>query len=357
VLRAARGIRRELLTAAAALAFVLACAGRASAQLDERGRWENGVTESWWLDPETFADAEKLNAAALWKSIGEANALDAGDARAGDYFVGGDTSGAYMRWSPRAGFVIAYVNKCEARVRALVYGRVKATPTLVEFFPEFYKVQPRKREGEGEERKAAATPEVIRFVTVEWRGERLLIKEDEMEDFGDYLAGLGRYNGQPPMAYDDGYANFFTRVEVRGEAEDSDDGAAYAPPVVPPGYERFLKKPVEATVTAVGRRSVKRDYTVGLINSSMYYERASVTRVTIGAGTAQGVKDRMAFRVTEPDEGELVVVLRAGENESEAIVVRELNELGAETYHDDDADREKKHSKVSAGWKLTTNPF
>jgi len=372
-----------LLTAAAALAFVLACACPASAQLDEDGRWANGVTESWWLDRETFSDVEKLNAAILWKSIGEANAQGEGDARAGDYFRGGDTAGTYMRWSPRAGFVIADVNKCEARVRAIIYGRVEVTPTVVNFIPEFYKVPPRKREGE-EPPQARTPPEVISYVPVEWRGERLLISEDEMGDFGDYLAGLGDYNGRPAFIYDE-FTNFFSRRETRPAQadatesadsvdadgsgaddpgtddnsgdDDTEESAPYAPPVVPPGYERFLKKPVEATVTAVGRRSLKRDYSLDLTYNSIQYDRASVTRVTLSAGTAQGIKDKMVFRVTEPDEGDTVIVLRAGEHESEAVVVRELDECGAETFYDYGKERERKHSKVAAGWKLTTSPF
>lgn len=371
---------RWVFVGAVMLACVFACALSASArqlpeahaQLDEDGRWVNGVTESWWPG-DGIAEADAAAAAARWKEIGDELARDGAAGSAGDYFLGGDTSGTYMRWSPRAGFVIAAVNKCEASVRAITYGKVRATQTLVEFFPEVRKVSPRQRDGEGEERKAAATPEVIRFVPVGWRGEHMLIPEDAMDDFGDYLSGLGRYNGHPVMVYDDEYSNFLTRFEARrgpagpdesadSAAEDSDAAdsgkpASYAPPVVPPGYERFLKKPVEATVTAVGRRSVKRDYNLESPNNSVVYESASITRVTIGAGTAQGVKDRMVFSVVEPREDALVFVLRAGENESEAIVVRELYDGGAETFRDHAKDRDKRHPAVSAGWKLTTNPF
>ena len=106
----------------------------------------------------------------------------------------------------------------------------------------------------------------------------------------------------------------------------------------------------------MGRRSLKRDYLVELPYNSFQYNRGSFTRVTISAGTAQGIKDRMVFRVVEPDEGDTVIVLRAGENESEAFIVRELDERGRETFEDDNS-QEKKHSKVAAGWKLTTSPF
>jgi hypothetical protein len=146
-----------------------------------------------------------------------------------------------------------------------------------------------------------------------------------------------------------------------GEANDADANDAvvdesHAPPVVPPGYERFMKKPVEAVVTSVGNRRLKRDYLIEGPHSARQFDRASLTSVNISAGTAQGVKDGMLFHVSEPDEGDIVMVVRAGENESKAVVVRELNERGAELYYDEET-REKKHSKVVAGWRLTTSPF
>ncbi len=380
-MRFRRGTERGVIIGAALLVCVLSCAtatrarqlSGALAQLDEDGRWVNGVTESWWPG-EGITNADATSAAARWKEIGDELAREGSEGWAGDYFRGGETSGTYMRWSPRAGFVIAGVNKCEARVRVLVYGRVEATPTLVKFFPEVYKAAPRRGEDESRrQEKAATTPDVIRYVPVEWRGERMLVAEEEMEDFGDFLAGLGDYNGRAAFDYE--VTNFFSRSEAHnrpdyseasgesGEAADSGastvsgEAVPYAPPVVPPGYERFLKKPVEATVTAVGRVSFKSDYIVELpYASSRQYDLASLTRVTISAGTAQGVKKRMVFRVTEPDEDDTVIVLRVREHDSDAVVIRDADERGREVYYDKET-REAMHSKVAAGWRLTTSPF
>lgn len=348
-LRGARGGRFAVLSWAAALACVLACAGAAQAQFDPEGRWENGVTEAWWLDTETFSKEEAARAAALWESIGEENARGPAGGWAGGYFRGGETHGVYMRWSPRAGFVIAHVNKCAALVTGLVYGRAEASPSLVRFFPEVDKV--RADGHEGEHMHAAAPRASISYVPVGWRGERLLVAEGEMEDFGDYVAGLGRYNQWAGFIFLD-YTNFFARV---GGGDDSAD--ADAPPVVPAGYERFLKRPVEASVVSVGRRVLRRDYHIEGENTSASFERVSLTYVTIDAGAEQGVKDGMVFRVVSPAEGDSLVVLRAGPRSSTAAVVRELDERGAETFYDNDAAREKRHSKVAAGWRLTTSLF
>lgn len=337
---------RGVWVAAFVLAWALALAPAASAQLDQWGFWENGLTEHWWFSSRDFKAEDATGAVARWGGIGE---VKEADTWAGDYFRGGETHGTYMRWSP-AGFVIAHVNKCEARVTGLVYGRVEVTPTAVQFFPELDKESAGSHGGHhgGAAPQSPAAPRaVLRFVPVRWRGARLLVAEDELEDFGDYVAGLGRFNdygGRLALGYD----HFFLRRGAGAE----DDGA---PPVFPPGYERFIKKPVEARVTAVGPRVLRRGYAIEGKNPSQMFERASVTRVTIDAGTEQGVKDGMLFRVARPDEGALVLVLRAGRRTSTAAVVRDVDEGGAETFYDERS-KLRRHPKVARGWRLTTAP-
>lgn len=318
----------------------------ARAQLDADGRWVNGVTESWWMD-EGITSADAGVAAARWKEIGDDGARAAG--WAGDYFRGGETHGTYMRWSPRGGFVIARVDKCRAAVMGLVSGRVEATPTLVQFFPELDKQSAGGHGHHGATQHAAKPRDVLRFVPVEWRGRRLLIAEEEMEDFGDYVAGLGRHNEYSGL--------FFLEYDIffRRSGEGAGDGGA--PPVVPPDYRRFIKKPIEARVTSVGRRVLKRDYTIEGKHTSQAFARASVTPVTINAGTEHGVKEGMVFRVARPAEGDTVIVLRAGRRTSTAAVVRDAGERGAETFYDNEQSRERRHSRVARGWRLTTSLY
>lgn len=356
---------RSLFAGAALLACALACAPaararqlpeagawrlpEASAQLDADRRWVNGVTESWWL-ADGFTDAEASAAAARWKAIGDELAGAKGAAWTGDYFRGSDTHGTYLRWSPRAGFVIAHVNKCAAMVMGIVHGRVEATAELVRFFPELDKHPARGHGGHGGHAAGAhAVPrDVLNFVPVEWRGGRVLVAEKEMADFGDYVAGLGRHNRWGGNMFLD-YTMFFSRT---GE----DEAGGSPSPAVPPAYRRFLKKPVEARVTSVGRRVLKRDYQIESENTSMTFERASLTYVTIDAGAERGVKPGMILRVVrDDDEEDSLLVVRAGRRASTAAVVREVDERGAETYYSNSESREKRRSKVTAGWRLTTS--
>lgn len=314
---------------------------QASAQLDADGRWVNGVTESWWQD-DGLTREDAAAAAARWKEIGDGLLARPGaGAWTGDYFRGSETHGTYMRWSPGAGFVIARVDKCRAAVMGITYGRVEATPTLVQFFPESEKHSSHSHGGHS---TANAPLEVIRFVPVVWRGERLLVSADEMEEFGDYVAGVGSYNGWSDLFIE--HTVFFSHSGV-----DAAEPGRDAPPAVPTGYERFLKRPVEANVTSIGKRVFRREFTVEGKNMSRSFARVFLTYVTLDAGTEQGVKDKMVFRAARRDEDEtVVVVVRAGRRRSTAVVVGELDEQGRT------ARPEQLRSKVARGWKLTTAP-
>jgi hypothetical protein len=368
---ARRRISAYLLSAALFAAAVTA----SSAQLDQWGYWENGVTESWWFSSNDFAKEDAVNAVALWKRIGETKPA-AGGEWVGDYFRGSDTHGTYIRWSPEGGFVIAGVNKCEARVVRLTYGKVHATPTVIHFFPEFVKTAAPHGHGH----RAPDSLAVMRFVPVEWGGERFLIREDEVGSFSDFVAGLGEYNfllnSAPYLFHESEIASqFYTKLSAakaeaasEGRQEENRERTAdetetageggrgeIEPPVVPPGYEHFLKKPVEATVTAVGGRRVKRKLSFKDKFSEVFYENVSLTDVTIDAGTEHGLKPGMFLLVREPDWGDRIRIVRAGKRTSTGYVIREVDDRRRETFTDGDAKRPL--PKVAVGWKLTTSRF
>jgi hypothetical protein len=336
-------------------ACVALCAPSAPAQVDGWRRWENGVTEAWWVSGEDFTEATAGAAVARWNAIGGGAS---GHAWAGDYRRGGSTHGTYLRWSPQGGFVIAHVNKCAAQAVGVVHGRAEFTPTLVRFVPEF-SGGASSPHAHGREHHAAPPPAELRFVPVEWDGERLLIPEGEMDDFGDFLAGLGKYNDWDVFLFLD-YTAFYTRVDDGRETGDGDGARDFhggAQPIVPPGYERFLKRPIEATVTAVGRSRDVRDYTDQSPTGTRTFARARLIPVTVNVGTDHGAAAGMRFRVLEPSEGDVVKIVRAGKQTSEAVVVRSLDERGRATFDDPATGQERPSPKVRAGWELTTSLF
>jgi hypothetical protein len=272
---------------------------------------------------------------------------------AGDYFSGSDTHGTYMRWSEKAGFIIAHIDKCQAKVMSVTYGRVEVSPTLVQFFPEFNKTT--MSQGHSLSHSPALT--ALRFVPIEWGEAHLLVPEGEMSDFGDYIAGLGKYNYRSAFPLFE-YTEFLTKSRSGSVVMSGEINVVSGSPVVPQSYEQFLKRPIEGVIAGVGRRVVKRDYSYqNPDGSGASYTLAALTFVTVSAGSANGLRPGMFLRVSAPDEGDIVRILRAGKFSSMGIVIRDLDENSKETFFDGDSEKYRAHSKIALGWQLTTSPF
>ena len=310
---------------------------------DQSGRWENGVSEGWWF-PDPVPKEELRKVIAKWEKIGKENLSSQGNEWAGDYFIGDGTHGEYLRWSPGSGFVIVQVNKCAAQVEGFSYGEVVSQASVKQFISD--KVVS-SGHAHGPEQPSQRT---INFVPVLFRNERLLIPETEMPDFGDYVAGLGTYNESQFVYYEIASSFFYqfgkkTAIEANG-----------APVVVPSQYEKFLKKPIEAVIAKVNKRTVRSEFTYESPSGKAgvsYFEPVSVTSVTVNAGQAAGVRRGLILKIIET--GEEVRITNAGTLASTGIIVRHLDKSGRDVFYDDGAERIS--PKVQAGWNLTTSPF
>jgi hypothetical protein len=311
----------------------------AQAQLDPDTRWQNGISEPWWF-AQQLPQKEIAAIEERWEQIGKDLSGGRADGWDGDYFVGGETHGSYLRWSPQHGFVLVHVNKCMAQVMGFSYGSASYAPSLVQFFPEYTSQASDAGHGHGTHQAPG-----VRWIPVIWRGTNHLIPENEMSNFGDFLAGLGQFNGT-----DFWFIEMFPFYFKLGQQEEENKSQA---PIVPPGYEKFLKPPIEATITAVGKREVKRDYTSESETYSRGYSHVSMQFVTINAGAVHGVKPGMSFRGLESAIGDEVKVIKVGKNTSQAIVFRSLDEHGREEIYWS-GPQEKAYPKIIVGWKLTT---
>ena len=311
------------------------------AQVDQWGAWENGITESWWLSSKTFTTQEAAEAIARWKLIG---ATEEHDDWAGDYFSGGETHGTYVRWS-RNGFVIANVDKCQALVMGLTYGRVNVTPTLIQFIPEFKKASKSHAHGQ----TLTHEPATVSFVPVKWLDQLFLVPQDRIKDFSDYVAGLGDFNALlGSWGLEQAY--FYSRYAGKNVV-------SVGTPLLPREYEHFLKRPITGTVTAIEGRSVRRNYsyeiTSKILSSAVEHNLASLTFVRVNVGSIHGARKGLFLRVSEPNLGETVRLIAVGRTSSKGVLVRDV-EKGRETYYDNDAQRERTYPRAAAGWKLTT---
>jgi hypothetical protein len=317
------------------------------AQVDQWGVWKNGVTESWWLSSKAFTKEEAANAIARWKLIGADEPGKSSESWAGDYFSGSATHGTYVRWSQPAGFVIADVDKCQALVMGLTYGRVNVTPTSIQFVPEFSKSQKPHSHFHPLERESAA----LSFIPVKWRDRLFLIPEEGIKDFSDYVAGLGDFNGLNGFDPFDMEGSYFYSRYAGKDAVSSDT------PAFPDEYERFVKRPIAAAVTAIEGRKLQRNYsyefTSKILSFTSQHELASLTFVKVNVGSLQGAKKGLLLRVSEPNLGETVRLIKVWQTSSMGVLVRDVDKR-KETYYDNEAQRERTYPRVALGWKLTT---
>lgn len=310
--------------------------------LQEDGRWNNGVSEAWWF-VESLPKEEVKELIARWEKIGQENQNSPGNEWTGDYFTGSDTHGEYLRWSPESGFVIINVNKCSAQVEGFSYGKVARLPTINQFIPDKV-VSSSHGHGHGE-----SAPTTINFVPVKLRKARLLISEAQMPGFGDYVAGLGMFNGPHSIYYVDVTPFFF---QFSKESGDKKDVGVF----VPPGYEKFLKKPVEALIVKVNKRVVKSQFSYenpSGVGSVTYYDPVSITTVTVNVGRTDKVKRGLILKIAET--GEELIITRPGVSTSIGIIIRNLDESGREAFHEGEI--EGVYPGVETGWSLTTSPF
>ena len=320
------------------IVLLMGLATVSEAQTEQDERWENGLSNFSWSLPN--APKEELDALkSRWKAIGDELKRTTNEF-AGTYRDGGDMRGSMLRWAPESGFVYVYVYEW-LDVLDFSYGKVTVTPTEIIFTVE------REQRTENSNNQRRTTP--LRWVAARWKRNNYLIRVDEMTDFGNYVAGFGEYNDfNGPCCEFTPFLINEAKADLRVKSERA---------VVPKEYEFFLKQPIEATIRAVGRRRVLKDYgSEGELYSHLH-SRASLTTVRINAGQNQGVKRGMLFRLVDVsrDYGQYLKITRVGATFSEGVVVRDVDDEGKETYYDD-SQQKKTFSPVIAGTKVTTSP-
>jgi len=299
--------------AASLLCLLCAHAAAHARQVGEDGAWANGVGEPWRFESHRYTAEQAAAARSLWERIGEAD----DDGWAGDYEVDMSVRSHFLRWSPK-GFVFFNVNTCTANVDDLNYG--EAVADAASHF------------------EAASMRGARKFVKVKWGERRYLIEDAHVGGFCDYVAGLGSYNG--PGAQ--GGADFLGR---RGDGE----RLTALLPSVPPEYRQYVRRPVDARVTRVGRSYVE----VGTENE--WWDEL-VTPVRVDAGSDRGLRRGMSLHALDSDEfGERVELTRVGTNYSLGILVRSVRKRPGVKLDRWDDGRDDAPRPVAVGWRLTTS--
>lgn len=302
-------VRSSAACVAAAL-VVLACAPAPAAQTDDRLRFAHGFDdgyEPWYLpSAATREDADALKA--RWQAIAEELKTNESGG-AGTYVQRGAMRSGFLRWSHGAGFVYFYVYE-DFAVIGFSHGKVRVTPSEVVFEVERELIP---------DRPDAPRPLPRRWVAARWKTGDYLVPVERMDDFGNYVAGLAEYNDFNGPCCE--FAPFFVKRSPAPSAGD-------ARPVVPQQYERFIRRPIEATIKSLGRARTVKGYGLDGTHYSSSLGDVTLTPVRISAGRRHGVKPNLLFRVLDAPEGQYLKITRVGAAGSDGVLIREVREEG-----------------------------
>jgi hypothetical protein len=331
-------MRKALWQSSAIIFCILFCASSSQAQFDAEGRWINGISEEpLFFDNLTYSPQNAITFQTRWRLIAEENALSKDNEWAGDYVIHGETGGVrVLRWSLKEGFVFLFGGGCYPGVRGLNYGRVSFSNNLLQLFPEVDAEDPLILFAEDNDRRFFTTNFIAnKFVPVKWQGIHYLIAENRIANFYDYVAGAGDYAPRDGVQILNSI--FFPKNEEPDKAETGEEM-----PVMPAGYERFIKKPVDAKIIATGRSFVRH-----IAGSEDRTEGDGwVIPVTLNAGTEDGVKLDMTFAVLQEDIYEIVKVIKVGKKSSKGEIISAIYS-GA---HD-------KPPVIKTGWRVSTASY
>jgi hypothetical protein len=250
-----------------------------------------------------------------WDEIGE-NLKTEKNGLAGTYIELGYESGYLLRWSTEKGFVlIPYFD--QSMISDFSYGKVEISKdSEIILIPE--------QEMSGGGRRLIKTPRVWIPVI---NGEFLVYKQ-QIASFGDYYGGFGQFNGFPRKVLCDAGCGHFAR---RFDDTKNKTNVSF---LAPPKYLKFIKKPITAKITFIGKRRVIKS----TIASCCGFEvRASTTNVLINAGSRQGVRKHLLFLLIDAggNSYQVIKITHIKRNSSLAIVLRVLDEKGKENYDGD----------------------
>lgn len=298
---------------------------------NQRMSWAVGLSEE-----------DRLKMESLWKEIGE-DLKDDKNPFAGTYGKTGYGSGYFLRWSVNKGFIlIPYFD--QNLIVDFSYGKVEITKDS-----EIILIPQKEMQGNGRELKI--TPRI--WIPVK-NGE-FIIPKDQIAFFGNYYGGFGEFNGFPRKRNCDECGTFARRMSDNQMNVENTF-------IAPPNYLKFIKQPIEAQITYIGKKRISFDVTASCCG---FEEKSSALSVKINAGRKQGVTRGLLFLLVDDgdDFSQVLKVTRVGEKTSEAIIFRVLDKNGKETYDGEEYDsKSESYNKIPfppirIGTKVTTSPI
>jgi hypothetical protein len=298
------------------------CHLASSAQLNEDGRWKSdSYNVPVELNYNSYSESDFANTLTKLENLKSKDSSSV-DVWAGNYspVYSGEVNVEALRWSPEIGFVYLNFYTCLPELRGLDYGSVVATPDYVLLTSQSSKLN----------------GQATKYLRVKWGERHYLVPEKEVAKFYRFVAGYG-WKKDEYVIFDFLLKNDDIEKPIAGM------------PIFPRGYERFVKKPIEATITKVLRREIKTEQSY---DGSPAYE--SHTFVRLNVGSLDGIGRGMTFNIVESEDYEKVDIVQIGKHSSTGVLVRSLDENKQETFKNWQTNELKSYPSVTVGWKLST---
>lgn len=199
-----------------------------------------------------------------------------------------------MVWDSEGGFFAFYYYH---ELRSLNYGQIKELPGLIELVSE------KPLTASFAKRTSAKTDD--RLVKVKVGERHFLVEENRVRDFAERAVGLS-------TELED-YSYYWSKAE-------DDEKKVFGLPVLPAGYKRFSRNPLEARIISVGRKKIipneqsAKEFNFGEIHYP----------VTLNAGKNKNVKSGMNFFVE--DLGEWIEITKVFQKHSTGKISRIFGE-------------------------------
>ena len=291
--------------------------------------WNNGIDKSAWEIGLERNDRNKL--LDLWESIGKD--LEKPDHRlAGTYVKLDYNSGYFLRWSVTKGFIVVpYFD--ENLITDFGYGSVR----VVSESDVVFRSERELKGGRGLPRMPQRWTAILGY----------FVPTESLSDFGRFRAGVGVYNEF------NGRCCEFQPEFLAKRFDREPDSLAMAIPV---SYAHFIKAPITAQITSVGKRKTVKDWGYNGVLYTDWMEKAVLIPVRIDVGWTRGVKRNMLFRVIgQPEFVQYVQIVRVSQQSSFGFVVRNLSFSAKETFRDEVTNEDKPIPPIRVGLKVTTS--
>jgi hypothetical protein len=185
-----------------------------------------------------------------------------------------DLSDIRLIWKEDVGFIDYYIYTCAIELRNLNYGRVINSPDFVSLVSEKPAIVSKQKD----------LVTGVKLIKVRVGERRFLVPEDELADFCEYAVGLNLNEYESS-------SNYWWKLS-------DSQKSLFGLPILPDRFKRFLRYPIKAKITKIGKQEVIESQNVeGKLEKDFvnYY-------FTINAGTNKGVRKGMKFYVSEMQE-------------------------------------------------------